>query len=166
MYGGIALGGLASRTRKITITAPTGAEQDSGWDLPTAGFVSDILVNVRTAEATGATKTLDIGLLSSESGGDADGFVDGLSVSSVGLKRFAPAVTAGGTESYISSWTRGVFMTVGLPLAGANVVGDVGTYYEKPHMIDAVTARSISYTSGSAFTELVADIYIVFTEVL
>lgn len=159
--------GMVVKVKKLSISAtPDGSEQDTTWDLPAKALVLDVLVDVTTAEATGGTKTLDVGLLSSESGGDADGFIDGLSVASTGLLRPGAAVTAGGTESYISSWTRGVLLTVGAPLAGTNNAGDVGTYYEKPHSAGSVTAKSVTYTAGSNdFAEFRGDIYIIYLEV-
>lgn len=63
------------------------AERDDGWDLPATGILRGILPIVRTAEATGATKTVSVGLKSSESGGDADGFLKSINVASTGLKK-------------------------------------------------------------------------------
>lgn len=154
-------GGIQRQVKKISVSIPDGTEQDSSWNLPATAIVHDVFVNVTTAESTGTTKTLDVGLLSSESGGDADGFLDGVNVSATGIKRGVATVTAGGTESYFSSTTRGALFRSFL--AGANTATDVGTNYEKPHLSSAVTAKSISYTAGSTdFAELVADIYIVY----
>src|SRR6185437_12449420 len=79
-FVGDAGGGAVIRSQAIAIdSTPTGAEQDTGWDLPAKAMVLDVLVDVETAEATGGTKTMTVGLKSSESGGDADGFAVGLS---------------------------------------------------------------------------------------
>lgn len=162
----ISAAGAVHKVKKISIgSAPTGAEQDSTWDLPAKALVTDVFVDVTTAEATGATKTLDIGLLSSESGGDADGFAAGIDVSSTGIIRPGVTVITGGTETYVGSWTRGLLLTAGAPLAGANTGSDEGSYYEKPHPTTAVTAKSVSYTSGSGdFVEFRGDIYIAYVE--
>src|SRR3990167_1491907 len=69
---------LVPKVLKVPIAAglTTGAK-DTTVDLPTKGIVLDVFVDVTTAESTGSTKTIDVGLLASESGGDADGFLDG-----------------------------------------------------------------------------------------
>lgn len=163
----VSVNGGIVKVKKLSISAaPTGSEQDTAFDLPAKSIVLDVLVDVTAAEATGGTKTLDVGLLASEFGGDADGFIDGLSVSTTGLKRGGVTVTTGGTETYVASWTRGLLLTAGAPLAGANVAGDEGNYYEKPHLSTSVTAKSVSYTAGSNdFVEFRGDIYIVYVEI-
>src|SRR3990167_9855574 len=82
------LGKTITRTLKYEIgAAPTGSEQDTGIDLPAKCIVRDVFVDVTTAETTGATKTMNVGLLASESGGDADGFLVGISFVAAGLLR-------------------------------------------------------------------------------
>lgn len=159
--------GALVKVKKLAITAtPTGAEQDTGWDLPAKAILLDVLVDVTTAEATGADKTIDIGLKSSEGGGDADGFVDGLSVASLGLLRPGMTQVAGATETYVGSWVRGLLLLNGVPLAGTNTAGDEGVYYEKPHMSNSVTAKSVTYTAKSAdWAEFRGAIYLVYIEI-
>lgn len=156
-YGGIG-------TLKIieVPVARAGGETDTGIDLPTKGVVLDVFVDVTTKEDTQATKTIDVGLKSTEVGGDADGFLDGVSVAAAGVIRGGPVFTAGGNETYLSDTTRGaLFRTV--YEAGANVAGDVGTYHERFHVMNG-TAKSLSYTLGGAMTELVASIYVVYID--
>ena len=62
----------------VTIVAST-AEQDTGITLPAQGIVIGASVRVETAEATGLTKTIDVGITS-----NADAIIDGASVSAVG----------------------------------------------------------------------------------
>lgn len=69
----------------ITIAADT-AEHATNAIIPANAVVQDAYINVITAEATGATKTLSVGTLSSESQGNATGFITGLSVASTGRK--------------------------------------------------------------------------------
>lgn len=129
-------------------TTPTGSEQDTNYDLPANAEVIEARIKVATAEATGATKTLDVGLKSSESGGDADGFVDGASVAAAGIVRPAAALTAGGTETYFSATTIGALLAPAFA-AGANSAGDVGSNYERTFLTSSVTAKSVTYTAGS-----------------
>lgn len=134
------------RTFKVTVTAPAdGTEQDTGDDLPDLAVLPDVFVHVRTAESTGTTKTIDVGLLSTETGGDADGFLAGVDVSSTGL-------------------VKGTLDSAGQTLGALLHVdeGGTGELVPEPHLTDAVTAKSISFTAGSAdFAELVADLYFV-----
>lgn len=56
-------------------------EIDTGIELPADCLVTESAVRVTTVDAT---ETLDFGLLSSESGGDADGFLDGAALGVAG----------------------------------------------------------------------------------
>ncbi len=67
------------------VTAAT--EIDTGFDLPTNALVMpDVSIIVTTIDAT---ETMDVGLLSGESGGDADGFLVAASVAVAGRIRGA-----------------------------------------------------------------------------
>ena len=141
--------GLIVKTKKISITAaPTGAEQDTGFDIPAKCRVLDVFVDVTAAEVTGATKTLDVGLKSGEAGGDADGFLDGIAATPVGMKK-GTLVSTG--------QTLGVLMRVDEDGAGVLV--------PEAHVCNT-TAVSVTYTAGSAgWVEFRGSIYIVYAEV-
>jgi hypothetical protein len=162
---GFSSGGvLLPKMKKLSInSAPGSAETDTGWDLPPKAIVLDVFVHVRVAEATGATKTIDVGVLSSESGGDADGFVDGLSVATIGLLRPTRTITTGSNTKFVAaSPTRGVLLAD--HQAGTDVDQDEGLYIEKPFIVAA--ARSVTYTVGSSgFVEFRGDIYILYFEI-
>lgn len=157
-----ATGALVKCVKYAIAAAPDGSEQDTGVDLPTGGIVLDCFVNVTTAEATGATKTLDVGLLAGESGGDTNGFLAAIDVSSTGLKRGVATITAGGSETYFASSTRGaLFASL---TAGSDSAGDVGTYYEFPHILNG-TAVSLCYDAGSNdWVEFRGTIYVIYCE--
>lgn len=129
--------------KRIRLTAPAdGNETDTGVDLPSDAVVLGVMLNVITAEATGTTKTIDVGLLSSETNGDADGFLDGVSVSATG-------------------WVKGTLLSTGQTLGALLHVDEsgAGVLVPEPHIIDE--AVSVTYTAASAdFAELVADLYI------
>lgn len=121
--------GLDSRPArfiKVPI-APSGvAEEDSGIDIPAGCVVlPDVIV-----EVTVGAGTIDIGLLSTDVGGDANGFVAGLDVSSTGMKA---GVLANGAE------------TVGALLKVTTSGGPAA----RPH-IAVSTALSVSYTCSNA----------------
>ena len=63
LVGALALpGGKIGLAKHIISATPTGAEQSTNIVLPTKGLVLDAWIEVATAEATGGTKTLDLGL--------------------------------------------------------------------------------------------------------
>lgn len=118
----------------IPVTAPAdGSETDTGYDLPADGVIVDAYLIVDTAEATGGTTTLDVGLLSSESGGDADGFFDAIECSAAGF--VVPSLASGGQ-------TKGALLRADESGAGVLV--------PEPHSLASVTAKSVSITAGSA----------------
>lgn len=119
------------------------AEQDTGFDLPDDGIVLDVFLNVKTPEATGATKTVDVGLKSGEAGGDTDGFLDGVSVAAGGIKK--GTLASGGQ-------TKGALLR-------ADESGSGGLVPE-PHVLNG-TAKSVVYALGSNdFAELDAEIIV------
>lgn len=127
------------------------SEQDTGFDLPANAVVLDAYVEVTTLEATGTTKTVDVGLLASESGGDADGFLDGVSVATAGVRQ--GSLVSGAV-------TRGAFLKETVTDSGSATVAA-----RLSHVTTAVTARSVSYTLGSNnFAEFVGNLIIVFVE--
>lgn len=148
--GGIELAGATIKVKKIALNATThctGAEVDTGWDLPEASVVLDCFINVTTL-ATGTTKTLDVGTLSTESDGDADGFLDGADISAVGL------VTAINTAGAI---------TLGLLLADAPSTTAAVGRSKVNYSTHTGTARSVSVTSGTTdVAALVGDLYILY----
>lgn len=137
-------------------------ETDMGFDLPADAEVQDALIYVHTAEVTGTTKTLDVGLLSSESGGDLDGFLDGVSVSTTGLKRSSNTITVGANNTFLASTTLGALLRDFV--AGEDIAaGGDGFTTKKVHLTSSVTAKSVSVTPGSNnFAELVADVILVY----
>ena len=100
-------------------------ETDTGFDLPQHALVMPFVsLDVRTVDAT---ETMDVGLLSSESGGDADGFLVGVSV--------ATATVVDGT--FASTVTNGALLKV--TATGAAAVIPEG-------YVVGATARSVTYT--------------------
>jgi len=152
---------------KVKVIALTAAgdtsENDTAWDLPAKSIVHDVLLDVTTAEVTATTKTVDIGLLSSESGGDANGFAVAISTAATGLIRPVATLTTGSNEVYFSASTRGALLASFT--AGSDVATDVGTNYEFPHLSTAVTAKSVSWTAGEAQTEFAGSIIILYSEI-
>lgn len=119
---------------EVPVSFPAdGNETDTTYDLPADGVVLDCYLIVDTAEVTGTTKLLDVGLLSSESGGDADGFLDGVSCAATGI--VYPTLASAGQ-------TRGALIRDDEDGAGALVPGG--------HNIAGTTAKSVSITASAA----------------
>jgi hypothetical protein len=118
-----------------------GTVQDTGYDLPATGLVTDIVIQVVTLDAT---ETIDVGLLAGESGGDEDGFCALMPISgAAGFYR--PGYTI--TTTWPSASTRGALL--GYFVAGSGT-DDRGAYIEKPHVISSIVARSVTYTCSSS----------------
>ena len=120
------------------------SEADTSVDLPANMTVVDVGIEVTTAVASG---TIDVGLLSTEASGDADGFLDALSAATAGIYWGGPTLTTGSNEVYVSAATKGALLTDTFT-AGSDAVEDVGTYFPTTHRIDGTTV-SISYTTSS-----------------
>ena len=127
------------------------SEIDSGIDLPQKSLVLPwVSIEVLTAEATGGTKTLTVGLLSSETAGDADGFMVGVSVATAGM--IQPSIADGA-------------ITYGALLYTESGTGADVAYAPTPHAVTGANAVSISMTAGSNdFAELSAVVYIPYME--
>lgn len=156
-------GGSSLSCERLDIrSTPDGSEQSTGFALPDNAIVVDVWLRVRTAEATGTTTTLDVGLDSTETNGDADGFLAGVDVSSTGIKRGVASVTVGANEDYFDSTTRGALLQDFT--AGSDTATDVGTLQNKWHVKN--TAETVTYTAGSAdWAEFRGDAFVLFLEV-
>lgn len=123
-----------------------GTETDTGLDLPYGAWVHDVALEVVTVDAT---ETVTIGLLSSETAGDADGLLLSTSVASAG---FFPsyAVTDGTNEDYISASRKGALL--GLGSTGTDAANDFGQSGGPGHFVTGSNAVSISYTPSSSDT--------------
>lgn len=121
-------------------------EVDSGYELPTDGIVLPwgVFVEVLAKEETATTKAADVGLLSSEAGGDADGLLDGISLAATGIVK--PTLASAGQ-------TLGALLRADEDGSGALV--------PEGHVLNG-TARTVSATFGDAggATEAAFDVYI------
>lgn len=163
----VSVAGAALKVAKYAIAAnPTGVEQDTGLDLPAKAIVVRVCVSVTTAEATGTTKTLDVGTDGSGSN-DPDGFLDGVSVSTTGLKCGSFNSTTGSNNTYVgaaSTHTRGALLTE-LLIAGEDTAAG-GDGVAVPGWNVTSGGESITFTAGSNnFAELRGTILVFYYEV-
>lgn len=78
----------------VTYQTGDATETDSGFDIPVGAIVLPLpAIQVTTVDAT---ETIDVGLLSSETAGDADGFIVAASVATAGTVK-GTAASAGNT---------------------------------------------------------------------
>jgi len=125
-------------------------ETDTGVD-----FLADtIVLDVRTETVTvDAGATLDVGLLSTETSGDADGFIDGRSVAVAGFTADTGIITGGTTIDYVPDSTYGdLLYTI---IAGSDAVATVGGRSYLGHIVTGSNACSLTYT-GSSGTDTAA----------
>lgn len=153
--------GLIGKTaiKTIAVGAGSSAEVDSGFDFPASAVIRDVYVEVTTAESTGSTKTLDVGLLSSESGGDADAFLDGVSVATAGIVQGLFTAVDGTNQNYFTT-TKGVKLYSGS--LGGDAAGTAAAAMIKPYIVNGAAARSLSYSRGDTFVEFVGKIHILY----
>lgn len=104
----------------------TSVEKDSGFDIPNNSIIlPDAAIQTITLESG---KTIDVGLLSTETNGDADGFIVGISLTTAIITAAKSASTA----------TRGALLG--------------GSTLDKGYSADVGVARSVSYTLASTVT--------------
>jgi hypothetical protein len=123
-----------------------GTETDTGLDLPLNSIVKDVVLEVVTSDSS---ETCAIGLLSSETNGDADGLMVATDVGTVGLYTGA-AVTVGSNETYVSATRYGAL--IGLGKVGTDAANDCGFIGGVGHVVSGANAVSISYTPSSSDT--------------
>lgn len=118
------------------------AETTSGIDLPTNALVKSQGVAAYVS-VLDATETITAGILSTQVGGDQNGFMDLLPLDTA--KTVAPqnTITAGTSETYFASTTIGALIQDFT--AGSDVNKDVGTVNPKVYRIDGV-AKTVSWT--------------------
>ncbi len=162
--GGVSFKGLAAlKVAAIAIVSTGGtSETDSAFDLPADGIVYDVFGKITTASSAGGT--ILVGLLSSSSGGDADGFMVDVSTSSTGdiRGRFSSS-TSGAAGDFITGNTRGDLLSV--HATGTTAADDPGMYAEKPHCCSSITAKSVTYTLNSTGATVAGYIYISYLEI-
>ncbi|MFH0809334.1 MAG: hypothetical protein V2A77_02505 [Pseudomonadota bacterium] len=121
-------------------------ETDSGLDLLPGDRVYDVGVLTITAD-TG--ETIDIGLLSTGTGGDADGFAALTTIASTAyVHSTLPVFTVGSSETYVSTAA-----TVGI-LLGRSVVGtdaneDTGIHSMHGYRANGTNTSQVTYTCSS-----------------
>lgn len=143
----ISVVGGQRKLKTIAITAKANTNENStGWSLPAKAIVHGVFLVVTTAEATGTTKTIDVGTLSSASG-DANGYLAAVSTATLGL-------------------VKGTLLSSGQTLGALLSVDESGAGVLVPEADISMGGKQITWTAGSAQTEFVGTIVIDYTEIV
>jgi len=142
--------GAASKIKKINMTAADfsdNSEVGTGWSLPAKAVVKNVFIYVNTAESTATTKTINVGTDSTD-GGDADGFLAGVSVASTGL-------------------VKGTLDSAGQTLGALLRADEDGSGALVPEIDVSSGGKEVTATAGDAngFSEVDFDIFIEYIEV-
>lgn len=139
----------------IWFSASSTVETDTGID-----FLPDTLItDTRTETVTvDAGETLDVGLLSTETSGDADGLIDGRSVATAGFTADTGVITDGTTSDYIPDSTYGALLyTI---VAGSDAAATHGGRSYLGHVVTGSNAVSLTYTGSAGSDTAAGYIYV------
>lgn len=150
---------LASRQLLVVpFGASDNAETDTGIDLPSNCLINALDVKLRVT-TTDATETMDFGILSSESGGDADGLIAAASVANSGFVELLPQITGGTNIDYTPVGYVGLLLAT--KITGSDAVATNGGFTSKVYRTDG-TAKSLTYTGSSGSDTAAGYVYLSF----
>ena len=130
-------------------------EQDTGFDIPINMQILSAGMGIYVNDVD-ATEGMDVGILSGESGGDANGFMEVILVDTAGFVAAEIGFQVGANATFMdltggdNEFTLGALMCAALSRVavseGSNVDTDEGFYLTVPFIGDG-TAESVSYTT-------------------
>ena len=138
-------------------------ETDTGIDFIADTFIHDVRVQVVTADAG---MTLDVGLLSTGTGGDADGFIALRSMTGTGYVADTGVITAGASIDYTAATTYGVLLYTAITGTGAVTTP---SYYHNGgrsyigHIVTGSNTGALTYTGSSGSDTAAGYIHYWFT---
>lgn len=130
----------------IWFEASDATETDTGIDFNYDTFIHDVIVQVVTVDSG---ETLDVGLLSTETSGDADGFRKLVSVATAGYPSDTAVITSGSNCDYWPVSTYGELLFTCITGTDTNVTTLGGKSPIGPHVITGANAKSLTYTGSS-----------------
>jgi len=134
--------GVVYATAPLTRVAAATA-QATAIVVPAGSVIEAVYIDVATQEATGANKTVDIGI----SGGDEDGFLDGVSVAAAGT-------------------IKGTLVNTGQTLGSLLSVDESGAGVLVPEPYVCAAATTICYTlKSNDFAELVGRVVVKYSKI-
>ena len=142
--GALNIKGFSQKVARIPINNRGASEVNTGVKIPALAVVDRVMVDIDTVEATGTTKTISVGTLSTETGGVADGFLYAVSTATATIQPGAMSAATPSRGSLLREFS--------IATGTAQVV--------KPYVSNV--ERTISYTLGSAHTELKGEIFVIY----
>lgn len=142
-----------------------GDEVDSGCDFPPGAYVYNNPFHYNRTADSGISIT--VGLLSTETNGDADGLIASRGVASSGddSYEYNLNVTTGSNEVYYNQSLVGALLDDQMWL-GTDLATDVGTFGVKGYFVNVGVAKSISYTLTSGADTAEGIVFLPFTQTI
>ena len=139
----ITIDGTVGKRHKgvVWMTPTTTDETSTGITFPQNTYIHDVWMEVITAAAS----TVDVGLLSSGTTGDADGFRKGVLFSTTGFVKDTGVVTAGTTIDFTAASTYGALLYTAI--TGTDGVATGGGRSYIGHVIERTQTGVLTYTS-------------------
>lgn len=125
----------------IWMTPTTTDETSTGITFAQNTYIHDVFLEVITAVAS----TVDVGLLSSGTTGDADGFRKGVVFTTTGFVKDTGVVTAGTTIDFTAASTYGALLYTAITGSDAVAAGGGRSYIG--HVIEKTQTGVLTYTS-------------------
>jgi hypothetical protein len=141
------------------VTTGSSSEIDTGIDFPDDSVIDMMLIEVGTGFAGGTTPLLNVGILSSGTNGDANGFIESCDVATAGyndpyragIDLTSYSVSSGGEDgAIINSGVVGTLL--GHMDVGTSDTGDghAGGIYKSQLLIHGTWENSLTYTFGTS----------------
>lgn len=136
----LALPGMTLRTiRAPIVSAASGVETSTGAKIPAKSLVLHTLIDLATG-ASSVTPLLDVGTLSTASGGDADGLLAGINIATAGA-------------------LKGSMVAGGRTLGALSFVGSAASQlFAEPYVCDI--ERTVSFTPRALLSAVNGEIVI------
>jgi hypothetical protein len=129
---------------QIWFNPTTTDETSTGITFKQGTYIRDVFVQVITAAAAA---TIDVGLISSGTTGDADGFRKGVLLTTTGYVKDTGVVTNGTTIDYTAATTYGALLYTAI--TGSDAVASGGGRSYIGHVIRGTQTGVLTYTSYS-----------------
>jgi len=145
----------------IWFSASSAVETDTGIDFLPYTLIHDVLVDVTIVDAG---EDLDVGLLSSGTGGDADGFRDAVSVATLGFVADTGVITAGDSIDYTAVSTYGALLYTAITGTGTYTTEYTqGGRSYLGHVVTGANTGALTYTGSSGSDTAAGFIHYWFT---
>lgn len=142
----------------IAFFAAATSETDTGIDFDYDTQILDVVVEVVTVDAT---ETCDVGLLSTETAGDANGLRTLVSVATAGFPTDTAVITGGSNIDYTPVTTYGALLVTAI--TGSDAVATNGGKSYIGHTVTGANAVSLTYTCSAGSDTSVGYIHYWFT---